>query len=82
MSDLEITNIECDKELKKIITDETELERALVESLDFSLKIKRHKKLSENVLQQQDKMKVECTTLAETEHREAMAKVAVKTTDN
>ena len=44
LRDLEITNIECDREIKKIITDETELERDLDESLKFSFKIKRKKK--------------------------------------
>ena len=49
-----------------------------MESLDFSLKIKKYKKLLENILQQQGKIRVEGTTLSETEHREAMEKVAVK----
>ena len=44
LRDLEITKIECDREIKKIITDETELERNLDESLKFSFKIKRKKK--------------------------------------
>ena len=33
LRDLEITNIECDKEIQKITTDQTELERDLEESL-------------------------------------------------
>ena len=41
LRDLEITNIECDREIQKIITDKTELERDLDESLEFNLKIKR-----------------------------------------
>ena len=76
--DLEISNIECDREIQKIITDETGLERDLDESLEFSLKIKRHKKRLENVLQQQYKIKVESATLTETEDRGATAKAAVK----
>ena len=40
--DLEITNSECDREIQKNIADETELERDLEESLEFSLKIKRY----------------------------------------
>ena len=31
LRDLEITNIECDREIQKIITDQTELERDLEE---------------------------------------------------
>ena len=50
-----MTNIEYDREIQIIITDETELERDLEESLEFSLKIKRYKKQLENVLQQQGK---------------------------
>ena len=42
--DLEITNIECNREIQKIVTDETELEGDLEESLEFNLKIKRYKK--------------------------------------
>ena len=76
--DLEITNIECDREIQKIITDETELERDLEESLEFSLKIKRYKKRLENVPQQQSKIKVEGVTLTETEDKGTMAKAAVK----
>ena len=78
LRDLEITNNECDREIQKVITDETELERDLEESLEFSLKIKRCKKRLENVLQQQGKIKVEGTTLTETEDRGTMAKAAVK----
>ena len=78
LSDLEITNIECNGEIQKIITDETELERDLEKSLEFNLKMKRYKKRRENVLQQQGKIKVEGATLTETEDRGAMAKVAVK----
>ena len=78
LKDSEITNIECDREIQKIITDETELERDLEESLEFSLKIKRYTKGLENVLQQQSKIKVEDTTLTETENRQTMAKAAVK----
>ena len=44
LRDLEITNIECDREIQKIITGETELERDLDESLEFNLKIKTYKK--------------------------------------
>ena len=80
MRDLEITNIECDREIQKIITNETELERDLDESLEFSLKIKRYKKRLENVLQQQGKIKVEGATLTETQYRGAMEKAAVKLT--
>ena len=76
--DLEITNIECDREKQKIITSETELERDLEESLEFSLKIKRYKKQLENVLQQQGKIKEQGATLTETEDRGAMAKAGVK----
>ena len=32
LRDLEITNIECDREIKKVLTDETVLERDLDES--------------------------------------------------
>ena len=78
LRDLEITNIECDREIQKIITDETELERDLEESLEFSLKIKRYKKRLENVLRQEGKIKVEGATLTETEERDGMAKAAVK----
>ena len=63
---------------KKIITDENELERDIQESLEFSLKTKRYKKRLENVLQQQSKIKVEGTTLTETDDRGTMAKAAVK----
>ena len=76
--DLEITNIECDREKQKIITSETELERDLEELLEFSLKIKRYKKQLENVLQQQGKIKEQGATLTETEDRGAMAKAGVK----
>ena len=41
LRDLEITNIECDRQIQKAIADETELERDLEKSLEFSLKIKR-----------------------------------------
>ena len=78
LRDLEITNIECDREIQKNITDETELERDLEESLEFSLKIKRYKKRLENVLRQEGKIKVEGATLTETEERGGMAKAAVK----
>ena len=67
LRDLEITNIECDREIQTTVTDETELERDLDESLEFNLKIKRYKKRLENVLQQQSKIKVEGATLTETE---------------
>ena len=43
LRDIEITNIECDREIQKIVTDEAELERDLDESLEFSLKMKRYK---------------------------------------
>ena len=43
LRDIEITNIECDREIQKIVTDEAELERDLDESLEFSLKMKRCK---------------------------------------
>ena len=62
----------------KNITDETELEIDLKESLKFRLKIKRYKKRLETVLQRQGKIKVESTTLTKTEDRGAMAKAAVK----
>ena len=78
LRDLEITNTECDREIQKTITDETDLERDLDESLEFNLKIKRYKKRLENVLQQQSKIKVEGATLTETEDRGATAKAAVK----
>ena len=78
LRDLEITNIESDREIQKIITDETELERDLEESLEFSLKINRYKKRLENVLRQKDKIKVEGATLTETEDRGAIGKAAVK----
>ena len=52
---LEITNIESDREIQKVVTDETELEKDLEKSLKFSLKIKRYKKQLEIVLQQQGK---------------------------
>ena len=78
LRDLDITNIKCDREIQKIVTDETELERDLEESLEFSLKIKRYKRSLENILQQQGKIKVEGATLTETEDRGAMAKAAVK----
>ena len=52
---LEITNIERDREIQKVVTDETELEKDLEESLKFSLKIKRYKKQLEIVRQQQGK---------------------------
>ena len=67
LRDLEITNIECDSEIQTTVTDKTELERDLDESLEFNLKIKRYKKRLENVLQQQSKIKVEGATLTETE---------------
>ena len=60
------------------MTDETELERDLDESLEFSLRIKKYKKRLENVPQQQGKIKVEGATLTETEDRGAMTKAAVK----
>ena len=78
LRDLEITNIESDREIQKIITDETELERDLEESLEFSLKINRYKKRLENVLRQKDKIKVEGATLTETEDSGAIGKAAVK----
>ena len=78
LRDLDITNIKCDREIQKIKTDETELERDLEESLEFSLKIKRYKRSLENILQQQGKIKVEGATLTETEDRGPMAKAAVK----
>ena len=74
--DLEISNIECDRVIQKIITDETGLERDLDESLEFSLKIKRYQKRLENVYN--NKTKVGSATLTETEDRGATAKAAVK----
>ena len=55
-----------------------ELERDLEESLELSLQIKRYKKRLENVLQQQDKIKVEGATLTETEDRRTIAKAGLK----
>ena len=78
LRDLQITNIECDREIQKIITDQTELGRDSEESFEFSLKIKRYKKRLENVIQQQGKIKVKGITLTETEDRGAMTKAAVK----
>ena len=78
LRDLQITNIECDREIQKIITVQTELGRDFEESFEFSLKIKRYKKRLENVIQQQGKIKVKGITLTETEDRGAMTKAAVK----
>ena len=78
LRDLQITNIECDREIQKIITDQTELGSDFEESFEFSLKIKRYKKRLENVIQQQGKIKVKGITLTETEDRGAMTKAAVK----